>query len=247
MNNDKTVAVIQARMGSTRLPGKVMKDLAGHPVLWHVIDRIKRVKEIDQIVVATTILPTDDTIEDFCRSGELQFFRGSSEDVLSRYYLAATEYQADTIIRITSDCPVIDPIVVSRMVNAFLSKRTSSKLPSYLSNTLKRSFPRGLDAEIFAAAALSIANRDAADPFEREHVTPYIYLHPELFSIEQYTSSVDHSQYRLTLDTVEDYRLLSQIYSSLYHEGEIFHLQEILDLFDRKPELVEINRDVKQN
>jgi len=242
----KVTAIIQARMGSMRLPGKVMMDLAGRPVLWHVVDRLRHSKTLDEIVVATTIQREDDVIEDHCWHNSFKIYRGSSEDVLSRYFEAARESEASTVVRITSDCPVIDPAIVDTMVSEFGRRNKSLQTLDYLSNTLNRRFPRGLDVEVFSFDSLARAHQEATERYEREHVTPYIYQHPELFNSSSYTSTIDYSYYRWTLDTREDYVLMQEIYKALYKEGTLFVFGDLLELFQRRPELSRINSKVVQ-
>lgn len=222
----KTVCIIQARIGSTRLPGKVMLDLCGSPVLWHVVTRVSRAKSVDQVVVATTDQKQDDVICDLCRSEGFALYRGSEHDVLQRYFHAATEYQADSVVRITSDCPLIDPAIISSSVELFWAER-----PHYISNVIPpRTFPIGLDTEVFSFEALRIAHSAASLPDEREHVTPFILNHPEIFTLRRVARSIDLSNLRWTLDTAEDYRFIKGIYNSLYPAKNDFATEDILAL-----------------
>lgn len=245
MNNQNITVIIQARTGSTRLPNKIFKPLAGKPVLWHVYNRVKQSKLISQIVIATTELQEDDAVENFCNENKISFYRGSSDNVLSRYFFAAKRYKAETIIRITADCPVIDPVVLDNIIETFSDENKNDKL-DYMSNSIVRTFPRGLDAEIFSMAALEKTFNEATLKYEFEHVTPYIYKHPELFKIKNFESYKDYSQYRWTVDTKEDYELLRNIYDALYYQKEIFLLEDILKLLEEHPELTEINRAIEQ-
>ncbi|MGK9476879.1 cytidylyltransferase domain-containing protein [Melioribacter sp. OK-6-Me] len=238
-------AIVQARIGSTRLPGKIFKELEGKPILWHVINRLSHSKKIKNIIVATTDLPEDDATEEFCENNKIDCFRGSSEDVLSRYYQAAIDYEVDTIVRVTSDCPVIDPAVIDKMISKYFLLNKNGMV-DYLSNTIKRTFPRGLDAEIFSFTALAEAFRCANEKYEREHVTPYIYQHPDIFKIVNYENNQDYSFHRWTVDTAEDYELIKQIYKNLYKPNKLFYFEDILKLFEEKPELIKINQKVKQ-
>jgi len=238
-------AIIQARMGSTRLPGKILKDLSGKPVLWHIHNRLSHSKKIDKIIIATTTLDEDNTVDKFCKENNFNYYRGSSEDVLSRYYEAAQNYKAETIIRITADCPLLDPELIDNMIETYNILRKKNKAV-YLSNGLKRTFPRGLDAEIFDIYSLQVAYQNAKENFEREHVTPYIYRHPEIFSLHDFLNDEDFSFHRWTLDTEEDYLLIKKIYNHLYKPDHIFGWKEVLELFDQKPELFDINKNVKQ-
>ena len=238
-------AIVQARIGSSRLPGKILMDLAGKPMLHHVVDRLSYSKLINKTVIATTVLPEDDRTEEYCTANNFNCFRGSSSDVLSRYYEAAVKFGADIIIRITSDCPVIDPIIIDRMLSSFLGSRKEERL-DYMSNVIERTFPRGLDAEIFTFPALEKTNREASEDFEREHVTPFIYRHPELFKLRNFSNQPDLSRHRWTVDTEEDLRLIKEIYKELYRPGKLFVSDDILRLFERRPELFSINQKVRQ-
>lgn len=238
-------AIIQARTGSTRLPNKIFKELCGKPILWHVINRLSYSKLINQIIVATTNLPEDDKVKEFCKLNNILFYRGSSDDVLSRYYETAKIFNADLIIRITSDCPVIDPQILDKMLNEFFDLYDKEKI-DYMSNTIIRTFPRGLDAEIFPFNVLEKIHLEAKQNYEREHVTPYIYQHPEIFKIKNYACEKDYSFHRWTVDTIEDFQLIEKIYELLYNENKIFYFDDLLKLFEEKPELININRNVKQ-
>lgn len=242
----KAVAIIQARMGSTRLPGKVMKTLCGRTVLGHVITRVKACPLVDEIVVATTQDPQDDVIVAEARKFGARTFRGSEEDVLSRYYFAAGEAGADIVVRVTSDCPLFDPHLLNTMLGQFHADRSSGRGLDYLSNTLERTYPRGLDAEIFTFSALERSHVEARQPHEREHVTPYIYQHPEFFALKNFSGPVNLSDLRWTLDTEEDWRLIEAIYAVLGNEEPFFSTQAVLQLLESQPELVSINAHVEQ-
>src|SRR4030081_1777500 len=175
-------------MCSTRLPGKVLLDLAGASVLSRVLERVRRTNSIDEVLVATTDRPSDDVIVQECLRYQIPIFRGQEEDVLDRYYRAAVSAKADVVVRITSDCPLIDPEVTGKTVQAFLEER-----PDYASNCLVRTYPRGLDTEVVTVRALERAWREAAKPHQREHVTPYIYGNPGEFRLLSVTGEADYS------------------------------------------------------
>ena len=236
----KTFAIIQARMGSSRLPGKVLMDLGGETVLGRVVHRLERSREIDDLVVATTAEPADEAIVRACEGLHVRCFRGSEHDVLDRYYQAAHFYSADAVVRVTSDCPVIDPELVDETVRKFREERAD-----YASNVFPRTYPRGLDAEVFTIAALDRAWNEAREPHQREHVTPYLYEHPHIFRLASVSGGVDHSGYRWTLDTREDLELLRAIYSR-FDGRDDFSWQEVLHLMEREPELAELNSQVLQ-
>ena len=235
----KNNAIIQARIGSTRLPGKILKELSGKPMLWHIVERLLHSKLIDKIIIATSDLPDDDQTEKFCIENGLTFFRGSSSNVLSRYYETAKKYPSDLIIRITADCPVIDPEIIDNMLKFFIDKSKNARI-DYLSNVHPRTFPRGLDTEIFTFAALEKAYNEADSDSEREHVTPYFYQHPKIFSIRNFVNKTDYSFHRWTVDTGEDFKLIQEMYSELYQPKRIFLFDDILRLFKRRPELLSI-------
>lgn len=214
-------------------------------MLWHIVDRLSHSKIIDEIIVATTNLPEDDLVQEFCERNNILFYRGSSEDVLSRYYEAANKFKTDIVIRITSDCPVIDPLIVDNMLEYFFTENQLSAL-DYLSNVLPRTFPRGLDTEIISFNSLARSYNEATLQLEREHVTPYIYNHPEKFSIKYFVNEKNYSFHRWTVDTEKDFRLIEEIYKELYGKKELFLFEDILKLFDARPELIGINQDVEQ-
>jgi spore coat polysaccharide biosynthesis protein SpsF len=242
----RDIAIVQARMGSSRLPGKIMKNLCGKPVLWHVCNRLSYSEKIEEIVIATTKNKEDLIVEKFCKENNISYFRGSEKDVLLRYYEAAKLFNAEVVIRVTSDCPIIDPQIVDKMIEEFLLMNSSEICIDYLSNSLMRTFPRGLDVEIFTYQALEKANFGARKEYEREHVTPYIYQHPQIFSIRNFENQIDYSFHRWTLDTEEDYKLIKKIYEFLYSDNSLFFLHDVLNLFEKKPELKEINKHIKQ-
>ncbi len=226
-------------MGSTRLPGKVLADIQGHPMLWHVVQRTRRARTLDDVIVATTVDPADSAIVDFCKEQDVDLFRGSENDVLDRYYQAALQREANVVVRITSDCPLIDPDIVDKTVAAFLKKQ-----PDYASNSAVRTYPRGLDTEVMTVAALKAAWSEALHPYQRSHVTPYLYENPERFSILSVTEEENHSAYRWTVDTPQDLEFVRTVYSRFKEEK--FLWRDVLKLMEREPKLAEINRSVVQ-
>lgn len=242
----KIVAIIQARMGSTRLPGKVMKQLCGKTVLAHVITRVKACSLVDEVVVATTTSSTDDVIVAEAEKYGAKSFRGSEANVLERYYLAAKEYQAEVVVRVTSDCPLFDFEVLTAMLKYFQEETDEGLQIDYLSNCLNRSYPRGLEAEIFTFNVLEKTWQEARQNYEIEHVTPYIYEHPELFSLHNQTNDDDLSDYRWTLDTEDDWKLIETIYRRLYTESKVFTTDEVILFLQSNPELLKINAHVEQ-
>jgi len=229
-------------MGSNRLPGKVLMDLAGETMLTRVVSRTARSATLTEIVVATTELDSDQPIVDLCRKSGWECFRGSEFDLLDRYYQAAIAYQADVIVRITSDCPLMDPEVVDLTVGEFLEAESLT----YVSNSRQppATFPAGIDVEAMSFSALERAWKEDDNPAWREHVTPYIYKHPELFNQRTVANDVDHSSFRWTVDTDKDLEFVRRIYSHFGHDR--FSWRQVIELLDRNPDWLEINRDVQQ-
>jgi spore coat polysaccharide biosynthesis protein SpsF len=236
----KIVAIIQARMGSSRLPGKALKDINGRSMLARVVRRAGRSALIDQLVVATTEKELDDAIVSECESLGVPSFRGSEDDVLDRYYQTAKTFSAEGIVRITSDCPLIDPEIIDRVIQTFLNNNLD-----YASNTIEGTYPRGLDVEVFSFHALEVAWQKAAQKFEHVHVTPYIYRHNEQFKIFSVTSVENFSDYRWTVDTQEDLKLIRTIYEEIDHDDD-FSWRDVLMLSKERPDLAEINRHIRQ-
>lgn len=234
----RTVAIVQARMGSTRLPGKVLRDLAGQPMLAQVVDRLRRAKRIDDVVIATTVQPADAVIAQLCAERGWTCYRGDEQDVLDRYYQAAREARADVVVRITADCPLIDPGVVDSVVDVFAQNQPK------VDYAASRGFPRGLDTEVFGFPNLERAWKEANTPSAREHVTPYFYTHPELFEVLEVKHSSDLSQLRWTVDTPEDFRLVELIVRHFGHAR--FTWEEALALIEARPEWKEINSHIQQ-
>jgi spore coat polysaccharide biosynthesis protein SpsF len=239
-------AIVQARMGSTRLPGKVLMKLAGKPVLWHVITRLQHASLLDRICVATTRESEDDCIEELCRIWDIMVYRGSRDDVLLRYYECAKcigmqQGKGDYIVRITADCPLVDPAIVDMLI-----KKAVSGHYDYVSNTDPPTFPDGLDAEVFGFDALEIAVKKARLKSEREHVTPYIRKNKGFLKYN-FTRTPDLSNIRLTLDTCEDYKMITAIYNGLYHKGEIISLEIVLKLLQSRSDILAINAQYKRN
>ena len=238
-----TVITIEARMSSTRLPGKVLEPILGHPMLALMIERLSRVRLADEIVVATSDNPADDPIVELARRLNVAWFRGSEMDVLDRVLQSARQIKADLIVETTGDCPLIDPETIDRVIETFLENSVD-----YCSNMLKRTYPRGMDVQVFPLSVLEKVAQLTHDPVDREHVSLYIYQHPEQFRLLNVASDLPPhiGELRLTVDKTEDLELIKRIYEALYPTRPAFRLKDILDLLDRRPELVEINRHVKQ-
>ena len=236
----KVVAIVQARMGSTRLPGKVLKDLEDESVLARVVNRLRRARLLDDVLIATTDRPADDFIVQECRRYSVAVSRGDQEDVLDRYYRAAQLAKADAVVRVTSDCPLIDPEITDKTIAAFLEAKCD-----YASNVQVRTYPRGLDTEVFTFQALGRAWHAARQPYQRVHVTPFIYEHPQEFQLVSVTGDKDYSSHRWTVDTPQDLEFLRAVYARLT-DKPMFLWTDVLEVLGREPELVEINRSIQQ-
>lgn len=239
----KTVIIVQARMTSTRLPGKVLKEVLGKTLLEYQIERLRRVKLADEIVIATTINHTDQPIVDLCRRLHVAVTRGSEHDVLARYYEAAKLHHADVIVRVTSDCPAIDPAVIDQVIAFY---RDHPGQYDYVSNSLKQSFPYGMAVEVFPFNALEEAAHEARAEPEREHVSPFLYTRPERYHIGQVVYPRDVSHHRWTVDTPEDFELIRRIIEALYPIKPEYEMQDVLALLDHHPDWVQINAHVQQ-
>ena len=272
-----TVAIIQARMSSSRLPGKVLMDIGGYPMLGRVVDRARRAKSVDQVVVATTIDPADDAVANFCSQQGYAYYRGNQQDVLDRFYQAALVYHANVIVRLTADCPIIDPDVIDETVSAFLGfhknltkadprsmigesklviregestiDNQQSEIPyDFATNRLPppwhRTYPIGLDVEVCTFKALERAWREADQPHQREHVMPYLYEQDGRFKVFVVNHEPDYGNLRWTVDTPDDLELLRQIYAR-FNKRDDFTWIEVLSLFEREPELRNINSQVR--
>ncbi|WP_066051377.1 cytidylyltransferase domain-containing protein [Robertmurraya korlensis] len=238
----KVVAIIQARMGSTRLPGKVLKKVRNKSLLEYQLERVKKATLLHDIVIATTINKRDEEIVNFCKARSIPYYRGSEEDVLTRYYEAARMCNADVIVRLTSDCPLVDPSIIDRNVAEFLSDPSLD----YVSNTIERTYPRGMDIEVFSISTLERLRREATSPSEREHVTSFLTRNPNMFQIKQVKQSNDDSQYRLTVDTQEDFFVIKNVIENLYMNSPMFSTEEVVNYLKKMPDIVKINQDIKQ-
>ncbi|MEO7366396.1 MAG: glycosyltransferase family protein [Gemmatimonadaceae bacterium] len=238
----RNIAIIQARVGSTRLPGKVLLDLGGKTVLGRVVERVGRMKKVKELIVATSNLESDDAIEEECRRLGVACFRGSEDDVLDRFRRAADTMGAEECTRITADCPLIDPGVSDDIIERF---ETADPAVDYASNKIPQSFPRGLDTEVFTREALERSARWAKKPYHRTHVTAYMYETPEIFTLLSVTSEVDRADWRWTIDTPEDLAFVRSVYERLDGKPN-FDWLDVVKLVDDNPELANINSHVVQ-
>lgn len=241
----KVVCLVQARVGSTRLPGKILKEICGKTILHHEIDRLKKCKEIDEIVIATTDKKDDDKIVNEAKKLSVKYFRGSENDVLSRFYYAAKENNADIVVRVTSDCPCIDFEILDKMLIYFKDKYKEKQI-DYLSNTINRTYPRGYDIEIFTFSALEKSYINAEKEYEREHVTPYIYDKTNNFLKLSFENKDDYSEYRVTLDTIEDFIVIKNIFENLYYKNPYFKLNDVVQYLNNNLHIVDINKHIEQ-
>jgi len=230
-------------MTSTRLPGKIMKEVLGKPLLEYQIERIQRVESADEIVIATTWGDTDRIIVEYCDRHSIPCFRGPEIDVLSRYYEAATAFHADVVVRLTSDCPLIDPSIVERVLRRYLDHSLEY---DYVSNCLTRTYPRGMDTEVFPLRVLEEGYREATAPEDREHVTPFIYRQGHRFRLSNVAYFKDCSRHRWTVDTEDDFTLIRQIIELIYPSRPNFTMEDVLGLFERDPKLFTTNAHVEQ-
>lgn len=230
------LGILQARMSSSRLPGKVMKTICQKPMLDLQIERTVRCDEIDKLVVATSQQTDDDVISDLCARLDVECFRGSLENVLDRYYQAAKPYRPDHVIRTTADCPLIDPIVIDRVIDKHIVGNFD-----YTTNNMPPSWPHGLDVEVMRFACLEEAWRESTTSEEKEHVTPFIRNRPERFAIGNLECAKDLSRFRWTVDEPDDFELVRIIFQILYPENPQFTTEDVLLLMERETELPRIN------
>jgi spore coat polysaccharide biosynthesis protein SpsF len=229
-------------MASSRLPGKILLNIAGKPMVAHVVERARRAKTVDQVVVATTTQPEDDAVETYCRQNGIDVSRGSLHDVLDRFYQAALAFQADIVVRLTADCPLLDAQVLDHTVEEFLRTGVDfgcNRLPP----PFKRTYPIGLDVEVCTFKALERAWKEAKEPHEREHVMPYLYDTPGRFKILRVDYEKDYGEMRWTVDTLQDLELVRQVFARLGEKRDFTWL-DVLDLFEREPQLALINSQV---
>ena len=236
-------AIIQARMNSTRLPGKVLKEICGQPMLYYMLKRVSEARQLDQVFLATSIEPGDNAIADFCRSLGVHCFRGQLDDVLDRYYQAAKLVKSDHIIRLTADCPIIDPRVIDSMIDIYKNGRFD-----YVANTCPPegiTYPEGMDVEIFSFQALEKAWKETDKPSDREHVTFYFWQNPDFFSIFRHDLSENLANYRLTVDYPEDFEVISAILNHFLPDNLIFSMEQIVHYLNQNPHIKSKNENIE--
>lgn len=235
----KVVLIVQARTNSTRLKSKILKEVFGRPILSLLIERLKSCKKVNQIIIATTINKTDDIIVEVAKQNGVAFFRGSEADLLDRHYKAGIQFNADIIVKVPSDCPLADPSIIDKAIQYYMDNETKF---DYISNYHPPTFPDGLDVEVIPMETLKNAWTNAKKDYEREHLTPYIWEQPEKFRIGNITNNENlFMKERWTLDYQEDYIFIKTVFEHLYNEGNIFHMNDVLDLLQRSPEIRKIN------
>jgi spore coat polysaccharide biosynthesis protein SpsF len=243
LSQTKTAAIVETRMRSTRLPGKALLPAAGKSLLEHLIERLRRARHLEEIIIATTVNDADDRIAQLANDLGVNFFRGSEEDVLGRVLAAARASNVDVIVEIPSDRPLIDPRIVEPCVEGFFATGAD-----YVANNLERSYPLGMDTQVFATDTLEEVARQTLDPVDREHVSLYIYSHPEKYRLLNVKAPPEHTRpwLRLTVDTEEDYHVVRAIFEGLYPLKKDFDLGDILAFLDEHPNIAAINAKVKQ-
>lgn len=236
-------AIIQARCGSTRFPNKVFALIDGKPLLWHVVNRLKYATKIDDIIVATTVSDKDNKIEEWCKENDVHCFRGSEENVLNRYYSASEAFPSDYVVRITADDPFKEPKVIDAVITKLIEDGYD-----HVTNNLPPSFPEGLDCEAFKKSALDRSEKEAETAFEREHVTQYIYHHPEIFKIGNVSNGENLSYLRWTVDKEVDFEMVKAVYAHRNPANKgILLMDEILDILKANPEIEKINSEVERS
>lgn len=243
------LAIIQARMDSRRLPGKVLLPLIKKPILWHVVNQLKKVKDIDKIVVATTIKKSDLPIVKFCKKNKIESFRGREEDVLDRLYQAALRFRANNIIRITADSPLIDPGLINKLINLF--KKTNADLAAIAAGLGAKNFPKiypsGLDTEVIKFSALQKTWNETKNFYDREHVTPYIWRNATKFKVVRLSPKINYSMYHLSIDNKKDLQLVRRIYKHCSSKKRVFNFKEVISYSDKqsKIQLLKEFKDLK--
>lgn len=238
----KILIICQARFSSTRLPGKVLKKVNNKPLLWYVFQRLNQVKTPNKTILATGLKNLNQPIIEFAKNHKIDYFSGSEDDVLDRYYQTSKKFDGDIIVRITSDCPLIDPNIIDYAIQLFLEGDFD-----YVSNGFPPTYPDGFDVEVFSFNALENAWKDATLPSEREHVTPYLWKNKDKFPQYNFENNIDLSNIRLTVDTIEDFNLISKIIDKFSNKWEDFHMKDVILYLEENPELLRINSQYQRN
>lgn len=234
--------IIQARVGSSRLPDKIFADIVGHPLIWHIINRLRKSEYLDEIILATTLNPVDDKLESWCVENNIKCYRGDEENVLKRFYDAASLFKADIIVRITADDPFKDYLIMDAVIELFLNEDVD-----FACNNMPPTFPEGLDIEVFSYESIGIAFKNAKTDFEKEHVTQYFYKNPELFKIAVLKNNINLSHLRWTIDEEQDLKMAKIVYEKLSKKNKIFLMEDILELILNHPEIPLINKEINRS
>jgi len=237
-----TLAVLQARMSSTRLPGKVMRTLLGEPMIGRQIERIRRAQLVDELVIATSTDPADDVLAEYAASLGVPVVRGPLDDVLARFTAVIDEFQPDIVVRLTADCPLTSPAVIDLVISRFLDEGAD-----YCSNTLQATYPDGLDVEVVRPSALLAVASVTEDAAEREHVTLGVYRRADQFALANVSGETDLSDLRWTVDTAEDFAFVEQVYTALYADDPCFDMKDVLQLLEERPALARTSADEVRN
>lgn len=237
----KITVMIQARVSSARLPRKVLAKIEKKPMIWHVINRVKKIKSVQQIALITTVDEEDKILLKIAKENDIIGFSGNRLDVLDRHYQCAKQINADPIVRITSDCPLVDPKLVEKIIQFYLKNNYD-----FVSNAIKPSYPDGLDVEVFSFSALEKATEKAKKSYDKEHVTTYFIRHPDQFRIYNYQNEKDLSSFRWTVDRIEDLKFVRAIYSKM-RPKKIFFMNDVLKILKRNSSMLEINKGIIRN
>jgi spore coat polysaccharide biosynthesis protein SpsF (cytidylyltransferase family) len=234
------VAAVQARMGSSRLPGKILQDIVGKPMLWHIVNRLKACRLVDRVVIATSETAANDPVREFAAAHGFECFSGGESNVVDRLYRVCRQYGAEALVRVTGDCPFVDPEIVDQLIEMYLQSHGDV---DYVCNVLPATFPHGLDAEVYPLPTLETLWRECANhPFWQDWFAGWLLDHTDLFRIKnlRYREDLSH-RYRWTVDYPEDIEFARQVYGRLYRDGQVFHMRDVLDLLEREPGLNEMN------
>ena len=240
--NIKVVAIIQARMGSSRLPGKVLKDILGKPMLWHLVKRVQKAKYVDDVVIATTGNKEDDSLEKFAAHNNLGIYRGSENDIVDRFFNGAKKYDSDVVVRVWGDCPLIDPDLIDKVLLEFISGSYD-----YASNSHPATYPLGMNFEVYSFKSLERIWKETNDMFYRQYPFEYVYANRDSFRALYDNNAVDLSHIHLTVDYIEDFQLVTGIFENLYSDKKTFHLEDILRFLQTHPALIETNKGLARN
>lgn len=238
----RIVAIIQARMGSTRLPGKVLKDICGKPLLWHLVSRVRRAEHVDDVIIAATVSEKDDELERFAADNSLGVYRGSVDDIVDRYLNAGRMHGASIVVRVWGDCPLIDPALIDRLLSLYVQDNCN-----YANNFNPPTYPLGMNLEVYSLEVLERIRNETNDAFYREYPFEYIYANSGAFKTAYDRNDTDLSNIHLTVDYQEDLELVREIFRDLYDEEKAFSLKEILELLENHPELRKANLGLARN